>query len=198
MFGQRSLGGSPRRRTSSLSANRLPGLSTSGKRFVRGNRRGGFVGSDRNDRRQFVGRNDTGSTRQVRSAVTGVRTNQNSASANPALQRPTAGKMYLPKLEISPELQIVGESVEAREFDISIALSARLSQATDSPIEVSVANRIATIRGVVVSAKDRRRAEILASFEPGVSSVVNVLQLAADSEVRSTVPPDPVPTPAGD
>ena len=74
-------------------------------------------------------------------------------------------------------------------------LAFRLSELMDSPIEVSVANRKATIRGAVASEADRRRAEILATFEPGVSAVVNDLQLVDATEAQTTVPPEPIPNP---
>ena len=193
MFGQRKLGGSLRGRRSMSAASRGTGLDTAGKRFVRGNRRGEFVGSDRGDQQQFVGRADAGATPRVRSAVAGIQMKQ-SAGPNPRIQQTAAGKMYLPKLEISPALRVKGELAEAIRFKTSMDLSSRLSTVLNSPIEALLANRTATLRGEVASARDRRRAEILASFEPGVSFVVNELQLFGDLEAGSAVaPPDPAP-----
>ena len=203
LFGERSLGGGVLGRSTSRSARRTPGLDPSGQRFVRGSRRDGFVGSDRRDRRSFVGRSDATPTPRVQSAVSGIRTNRGNSGANSSGQPRAIGQMYPPRLELAPGLRANRQMSRAIETEASIALADRLSNLNAGPIgstiEVSVVNRTATIQGVVASAKDRRRAEILASFEPGVSVVVNDLRLVGDSEVPSTVvPPDPVPTPVED
>ena len=153
--------------------------------------------TDRSDRRSFVGRNDAGPTPRVQSAVSGIRTASGSAAANSVGQQQAVGQMYPPRLVLASDLRASRDLRRVVDADTAIDLANRLTELVDgSAIEVSVVDRTATIRGVVVSAKDRRRAEILASFEPGVSVVVNDLRLADDSEVPSLVaPPDPVPAP---
>ena len=197
LFGERNLGSSLRGRSTTRSAGRNPGLDPSGRRFDRRSRRGGFVGTDRSDRRSFVGRNDAGPTPRVQSAVSGIRTAGGSSAANSVGQQQAIGQMYPPRLELASDLRASRDLRRVIDADTAIELANQLTELMDgSAIEVSVVDRIATIRGVVVSAKDRRRAEILASFEPGVSVVVNDLRLADGSEAPSMVaPPDPVPAP---
>jgi hypothetical protein len=49
-------------------------------------------------------------------------------------------------------------------------------------IEVSVAGRVATLRGVAASEHDRRLAELLAGFEPGIDSVNNQIRIEPQSD----------------
>lgn len=189
LFGPRNLGStiSPR-----ASARQMPGLNASGRRFSREARRANsFVGADRRDTRNFVGRSAAGANPGVRSAVTGVTANQ-SANVNQPLQFPATGTMYLPRLVLAKETKPAAELVIELESALTIDLTDRLTQLVGSPIEVSVAERIATIRGAVASVEDRRRAEILASFEPGVSVVQNDLKVAGDSE--AVAPSDSPPS----
>ena len=103
--------------------------------------------------------------------------------------------MYLPKIVLGEGTRLHSADVRAIEQRSAVDLANRLTDLFGSPIEVSVANRTATIRGAVASAADRRRAEILASFEPAVSAVANELQLVGEKETRSSVPPEPMPVP---
>jgi hypothetical protein len=194
LFGERNLGATINPR-STQSARQMPGLNVRGRRFSRGARRGSsFVGTDRGDARQFVGRDSDAATPLIRSAVSALTTNQ-STGVNQPLQQTAAGTMYLPRLVLANELRTSAESEAVAEKTLSTELANRLTSLIGSPIGASVVNRTATIHGVVVSATDRRRAEILASFEPGVSAVQNDLQVAADSEAPvSPVPPEPSPS----
>ncbi len=74
-----------------------------------------------------------------------------------------------PQRVLSSPLQIdASERVQAH-------LAKTLGIEALAPIQVSVENRIATLRGSVASADDRSRAELIASFEPGVDQVRNEL-----------------------
>lgn len=192
MFGQRNLGGTLRPR-SPQALRQGPRLDVSGRRFTRSARGGNtFVGTDRADSRRFVGRNEAGAAPRVRSAVTGLPAPR-SSNVNQPLRQAGPDTMYLPKIRIADELRVPDRTLAEIEFNLAGQLTNRLSNLMGSRIEVSVADRTATIRGVVSSAKDLRHAEILASFEPGVSVVQNDLRVAPDLEIDSApIAPDSI------
>lgn len=191
LFGPRRLGGTLSRqpRPGSLGQGQDPlDVGTlRNQRFVRGNRSArNFVGADRTETREFVGLEQAGAAAgAVRSAVTGAGlSGDNTFAVNQPLSPAPTTRLYDPKLVIGFELAPLNANLLAQE--ISESLSSLSNQ-----ISVSVAERTATIRGEVASEEDRRLAEILASFEPGISAVQNDLRVVGDMEV---VPPPPTPT----
>ncbi len=186
MFGNRQL-------RQPLTRQPAPGLATEagsvrGQRFLRGNRSTrDFVGSDRSETQEFVGMQQAGAGAMVRSAVAGI---VDAADASYQLNRPAtvapADRPYDARLSVGFAYRGLPPEVVADRISQQLAV-------LTSSIEVSVEGRVATLRGEVVSAADRRLAELLAGIEPGISAVRNELRVAAEPEA---VPP-PVPSQDG-
>lgn len=153
------------------------------QRFVRGNRNAAsFVGSDRADVNRFVGSLQAGSASAIQSAASGVQAAADeSTQVNRPARRPGANEPYAPRLAVgfnydtTPNEQIVS----------------RLTQQLEShgfPIEVSVEDRTAILRGEVASEEQQELAKLLAGFEPGISSVRSELTVGPSQE-------EPLPMP---
>jgi hypothetical protein len=174
MFGARQFG-----RT--LSPQPRPGIGASvgtlrNQRFVRGNRgRASFVGTDRAETRQFVGLQQAGAQTSIRSAVAGITDSSGSSfDANRPFVRSTGERPYDPRLVIAfqhtrPDSNVIEQQIRNR------------LQRFQAPIDVSVADRTATLYGEVASVRDRELAQILTSFQPGISAVRNELTVADDT-----------------
>ena len=145
------------------------------ERFVRGNRSAAdFVGADLLDQSTFVGAGEVDITQDVRTAVEDLRPTRE-RDLNERMRESRGKQMYLPRLRVNFAFETLTST------DVSARFANQL-QATEtlrplSPIEVSVQDGKATLRGVVASARDREIAAILARFEPGISSVKNELQV---------------------
>lgn len=183
MFGERQLGGTLRRRTS---PGRGGGAGTNSigtlrnQRFLRQNRGAeSFVGRSRTS--SFVGTQQA-TTAGTTTAVT-PNLGQGSNATNQPYQRPGADKPY------DPPLTVGFEHPQRPVQEVATNIAERLNQLS-SPIEVSVEDRVATLRGVAVSEEERQIAAILVGFEPGISVVRNELQLAPQ-EATPPVPPPP-------
>jgi len=181
MFGSRSLG-------SSLSRRSAPSLSKIGavrgsERYVRGNRREtNFVGADSRDIRGFVGSQAGASSGRIRSAVSGLRV-KSAPDANRGA-RPTSRSrtsLYEPRLRVDFGFPTVSsEQVStnlSRQLETSLTRHLRSAISIDQicAIEVSLEGQKATLRGEVSSERERKLAELLALFEPGISEVQNEL-----------------------
>ena len=159
------------------------------ERFIRGNRRGGdFVGTDSQDRNDFVGSQQAPTSGQVRSAVSDLR-ERPGATANRS-QRPYAGRsrgMYAPQMRVgfkfTPRSPVAIHSALARRLNASAAIR------PTSPIGVSLEGRTATLQGEVASERDRILAQQLALFEPGISAVRNELTVKAPPPPAQRSPP---------
>lgn len=145
------------------------------ERFLRMNRQGGgFIGADFRDRRRFIGARPgtTTSTRPILPTVQLERTVPQPQAVVPARRR---GGMYDPPLEVGFDYGVAGRQ------GVSAALVQHLrsSPALDpaNRIEVSVEGTTATLRGEVVSERDRALVEQLVLFEPGVYAVRNELRI---------------------
>ena len=139
------------------------------ERYLRRNRRGGaFVGADAE--KAFVGAATAATEEQVPPAVGDVR-----------LPRANAGTTVVskPPRVNDPRLTVGFDVPRAQTVKISAALTRQLKEIPGmhpaNQIEVSVAGDVATLRGVVASARDRTLAEQLVLFEPGISAVRNDL-----------------------
>jgi hypothetical protein len=89
--------------------------------------------------------------------------------------------MYYPRLVISFETPAVAAAeadLPARRALDTLVRSPQMSG--PSRIVVSMAGRTAILQGEVPSARDREMAEILLSFEPGISTIQNELQVNPD------------------
>lgn len=144
------------------------------ERFLRNNRRrGDFVGSDRFEGRGFVGSEQGRTTGPVLTSTAGVRpARDRSRQINRPLPRLPRKQAYYPSLEFQPEVAGVRfPGLLKRDLE-NPAYFADTNQ-----YEVLVEGRRAILRGVVVDARQRDLAELLVSFEPGISEVINELQL---------------------
>lgn len=152
------------------------------ERFLRMNRQGeGFIGADFRDRRRFIGARPgtTTSTRPILPPVQLERAVPQTQAVVPARRR---GGMYDPPLEVGFDY-----GAAARQgVSAALAQHLRSSPALDpaNRIEVSVEGTTATLRGEVVSERDRALAEQLVLFEPGVYAVRNELRVRPAHEPR--------------
>lgn len=173
-----------RRRQSGQTFDQLEDVGTlqGNERFMRDNRnRRNFVGRDLDNMERFVGRLK-GSLQQPANLPTdGVRRRiDRSQTINQPLSPtgPARNQIYYPRIELSGEsremLREANGSVESSVLG-TLARSSRMPGS--SRISVSVEGRTATLRGEVPSAGDRDLAEVLLSFEPGISSIQNQLSV---------------------
>ena len=191
LFGNRSLGQSLSRRTGpsqfGSGAGEAAGTLTGSERFVRGNRAGSeFVGIDSQAGQDFVGRDPSTPGRSARGGASrnrrrsgrnsGNRNRQRGGRLNAPLRPAKSGSRYHPRLDIG--FQATTSSTARRAGQLTSSLTSSLSGLLHVPVEVSVEGRTATLRGVVATADLRELAEILASFEPGISRVRNELTVS--------------------
>lgn len=199
LFGDRTLGRSVSRQATPSAASRTtsarpagrttgssaPGAQAAGEgigslisedaRFVRGNRSAAdFVGVDAGETQTFVGRAQGVLAEEIRSAVDELEVElAPDANQTAGAARPARVSMYAPRLRID-----FGFTPQAAN-EVSAALTRRLQsvpfRAGTSPIAVSVADGVATLHGEVASAQDRKLAELLVRFEPGIVLVQNHL-----------------------
>jgi hypothetical protein len=162
------------------------GLVDETARFIRENRAAtDFVGADGREDQSFVGRQQVGVlAEEIRSAVdeleiqTGPDANQTAESV-----MPPRVQLYAPRLKVAFDYAPTGVSeVNAR---LSRHLEASFPAVATNQIEVLVAGNAATLRGVVASEWDRKLAELLLRFEPGIARVENQLQ------IQPPLPPPP-------
>jgi hypothetical protein len=189
MFGSRSFGGGM---SGSAQGSDVGGVGTLNfnERFIRGNRRSGtFVGGDSRDRRGFVGSLQGGQMGRARPTISRPR-----PSSAPDANRTTspAGRsrsgQYEPRLSVAFDVARPTEEAIAR--DLTRLLGSSPEFPSTSRIEVSVAGRVATLRGEVASERDRTLAERLVLFEPGIDSVQNELKVGSPSRATGGyVPP---------
>lgn len=181
MFGARSVGQPLARRP-------LPGASLEqedvgtlqgNERFLRQNRRASdFVGTDIRDIQRFVGALQARALRQqLLSSTQGLtRRVDRSESVNQPLPPVPRGTPYYPRLELSFAAAPVPDTrVPARQALETLARSPQLSG--PNRIAVWMEGRTAILQGEVLSEADRDLAEILLTFEPGISAIENQLQV---------------------
>ena len=153
------------------------GVLSGNERFLRGNRgRAAFVGADRNEGQTFVGSQQARTSGTIVSSTAGIDPPPDlSRQINQPLTKIAAGQMQLPKISLS-----LGDLAPRQELSSRSAIISRLQQATSlvpgSDISVSVEGRTAILNGVVHSDEERKLAETLVSFEPGISQIRNLLR----------------------
>ena len=168
LFGSRDLGKSFSSRRSLPPSNR----------FVRQNRSGAqFVGHDRQDQPGFVGNTQARRQGNVPAATESLRGRRRTRINQPA-GFPAANARYAPRL-------VADFSFKERPVVRSQALTQQSLQRFNagSPsdvISVSVAGRVATLRGEVASAHHRSMAELMALFDPGIDRVQNELRIRGE------------------
>lgn len=208
MFGSQSRRGTTNARlgtsntrlgTAASNTAEMAGTSLQGnERFLRNNRRAGdFVGSDVRERKGFVGTQQTGATPTQGPAVGRIVRPRapvvaGALAAAAAARRAAPG--YQPRLAVGFEVPQAAPD----EFTATVArqLAAIPGLHPADQIEVSVADGIATLRGTVVSERDRSLIGALLLLEPGISSVRNDLKVTPPQERSGESLPSATPTPA--
>lgn len=161
-------------------------------RFIRGNRKAtDFVGADTGEAKRFVGSEQAGTGEEVRSAVDNLIVEMApdaNLTAKPVM--PPRVQMYAPRLRVA--FDYAGEL----DGEVNSRLTDRLEKAlpgrASNRIVVSVAGDAATVRGAVASERDRKLAELMLLFEPGIARVLNQLQVRP-----AELPRPPAPHSAG-
>jgi hypothetical protein len=165
-----------------------PTFSGSEWLIQRAHGKGSFVGADHSDAANFVGaqqaEGDASPTGAAAvGAVTGARLGIGLNTPPPARK---LTDLYYPQISVGFEFTAPNAD------DVSSTLARQLEQiplaGVRSPIEVSVEGTTATLRGAVASERDRALMEQIALFEPGISSVRNLLTLAAPQAKRAAEP----------
>jgi osmotically-inducible protein OsmY len=153
------------------------------ERFLRGNRStADFVGADTRDQTTFVGAQAADISADVRTAVEDLRPTRE-RDLNVRMQVARGKQLYNPRLRV--DFAFTAPSSAEVGAQLVNQLQATETFRSLGPIEVSVVDGTAILRGVVASARDREIAALLARFEPGIGAVKNELQ------VRPVPPPEP-------
>lgn len=199
LFGPRDVGRNTR--GASRTAPNAAGTVTQDRRFVRGSRTASdFVGTDKEAAAAFVGNTQAINDGNVTSAVTGLR-EQPTMRVNRPLTIPRTG-LYAPRVKIDFEVPPRVDSgptvpdtttqdpapsnsnaanpprVAAAELpQMSLALR-QLVRRHGLQISPAPTERSVILSGTVPTEHDRRIAELLANFEPGLENVKNDLQVA--------------------
>jgi hypothetical protein len=177
LFGPRNIGRNARGQN--LTAPSRVGTVTENRRFVRGQRAADdFVGTDRTEAAAFIGNTQSTNDGAAISAVEGLRETP-TMQVNRGLNRRPGG-IYMPRLRLADHSSwdrsggMNGWAVPTRPSASLLEISQRLN----FRVSLSPRGRVAGLTGTVPTAHDRRIAEILVMFEPGVESVKNDLQVA--------------------
>ena len=143
------------------------------ERFIRGNRRANdFVGSDSRDPRTFIGSQQGTTTGTVRSATEDLRAiPDNGGRINRPLRKRRPREMYEPQLEVA--FRVVSRSTET--IETSLVRHLHSVEVRFGSIQATVIDRTVTLRGTVGTDHDKRLAELLVLFEPGIADVRNAL-----------------------
>ena len=157
----------------------LPGNVSGSARYLRGNRRrGSFIGA--NTRQRLVGNQQAVAQGRVQTAAETAPPKTNaSQSINKRLSLAPAGQMYNPTLSVDFEGTQVDISSLAREVETRVTEKLSLKR---GQLAVAILDRTAKLTGTVSSERERRLAEALLTFEPGISRVENLIQLETDNQ----------------
>lgn len=181
MFGARSVGRPLARRPGpgALEEQADVGTLQGSERFLRQNRSAlDFVGRDIVDVPRYVGLLQARTRGQIPATTQGLtRRVDRSESINQPLLPARRGTIYPPRLEISMDESLLSRDSTSSGQQALETLIRSPQLAGTSRIGVSLAGRTAILHGEVPSAADRELAEILLTFEPGISAIQNELQV---------------------
>ncbi len=164
-------------------------------RFLRGNRAvTDFVGADSADASRFVGMSQSGLGEMLQSAVDdNLRVETAASEVNRVVEPviPPRLRLNAPRLELG----FVVRPQNAQQTEVTAVRRLQSSLPTLDPdwFEVSVADGVATLRGTVASERDRRMAELLLSFEPGIGRIQNDLTVATADAIPGPTPVESTP-----
>ena len=88
------------------------------------------------------------------------------------------------RVQLRPRFQYERLSTEAVASNLQMSLTSILQERNVSLPQVELADRIATLRGTVSDAEQGELIEKLVSMEPGVSRVVNLLEVDQPEELQ--------------
>jgi hypothetical protein len=171
----------PQRLPDVSAAAETAGGLTGSERFLRESRRPGeFVGADQSNTR-FVGSGAIIETGRVRSAVESLPPPPDLAQQ---INRPYAPagatQPYAPRIQVA----FTPAAAPATNFDslpsTETQLALLLARTGNPTLQVSVNQRTALLQGTATDDHQKALAELLVSFQPGISQVVNQIQVAAD------------------
>jgi hypothetical protein len=191
IFGDRQVARplAPRPRTAGGQEEAGPALESVGTivdesaRYLRGNRDvTDFVGADRSDVSRFVGMHQTGTGEMLQSAVDdALQVDTAALDVNSVVEPviPPRLRLNAPRLELG----FVARLQPSQHTQITAVRRLQSSLPTLDPdlFEVSVVDGVATLRGTVASERDRKMAELLLSFEPGIGQIQNDLTVATQN-----------------
>jgi hypothetical protein len=189
LFGSRQMG-NPLIRQSAPGGGEFAGnigMVQGNERFIRGNRRASdFVGADNREAQGFVGQVNAANLNPAQIPTTlGTPQRANRApQINRPAQRHRPNTLHYPTLELG--FQPEPEALQRLAASAAEQIAQSLDERFGSRIEVSVEERTAILRGEVDSADASRLAELMAGFEPGVSSVRNELRVNSAANPSSS------------
>ena len=192
LFGRPRSVGRPLARRAGPAGQQDVGTLGGNERFLRANRgRTAFVGADQTEGQSFVGSQQAQTSGTIVSSTAGLTpARDQSQQINRPLRVPAAGKMNLPKITLQLG-DIAPEPSTGPQNSATTRVQMAMSLVSPEVISVSVIDRTAILRGVVGSDEERTLAETLASFEPGISSVRNLLQTRTSAPAHSPSLPAP-------
>ena len=181
LFGPRNVGRNSRQRPPSL----LRAMSTGaegGLPDVRERPAGDFVGSDRRDA-TFVGSAQATTDGSVTLSVEGLR-----EQIPPGINRPRVRRssgIYPERLSVAFTYPAEGFGTISRDADGNVPDHlGRLAERRGFEVERRPHDRSTVVTGTVPTEHDRQIAALLASFEPGVESVTNEIQVEQSNPGR--------------
>ena len=189
LFGSRQMG-NPLIRQSAPGGGEFAGnigMVQGNERFIRGNRRASdFVGADNREAQGFVGQVNAANLNPSQIPTTlGTPQRANRApQINRPAQRHRPNTLHYPTLELG--FQPEPEALQRLAASAAEQIAQSLDERFGSRIEVLVEERTAILRGEVDSADASRLAELMAGFEPGVSSVRNELRVNSAANQSSS------------
>lgn len=143
------------------------------ERFVRGRRDDSFVGTNQGDLQGFVGMEQARTSGQIASPTGGIKQFVDlSSTINTPYPQLKKSDVYPGAIVLPMEIRNPFNSPK-QVSQLNSRLNVELRTKVSDSIEVSVVNRIASLRGEVSSSAKKVLAELLVGFEPGIDEIDN-------------------------
>ena len=172
LFGKRNIG-----RNRNTDTADSPAAITGAERFVRGNRTSGdFVGTTNTENTTFVG--TAQATGAVKRSVTGLVETAAPSVNVPRIRSPSG--IYAERLRIA--FEPIANSGYRLPPKTKLSESTRtITEHRGLEVQLSLTDSAVTLRGTVQSPEQKRLAELLVLFEPGIETVTNALNVAPNA-----------------